>query len=49
VLKDGMWGAYDLARIERDTPWRPRPGREAFHAYMDWIVAHERGAETETR
>jgi UDP-glucose 4-epimerase len=49
VLKDGMWGAYDLARIERDTPWRPRPGREAFHAYMDWIVAHERGAQTETR
>jgi UDP-glucose 4-epimerase len=40
-LKDGMWGAYDLARIERDTDWRPRPGIEAFHDYMDWIAANE--------
>eukprot|EP01037_Dinobryon_pediforme_P026523 gene26523-29075_t len=41
ALKDGMWGAYDVARIERDTDWRPRPGREAFHDYMDWILANE--------
>ncbi|TPJ34500.1 NAD(P)-dependent oxidoreductase [Mesorhizobium sp. B2-8-3] len=40
-LKGGMWGAYDIARIMRDTAWRPRPGKEAFHDYMDWIVANE--------
>ncbi|MBZ9810247.1 NAD(P)-dependent oxidoreductase [Mesorhizobium sp. BR1-1-9] len=40
-LKGGMWGAYDIARIMRDTGWRPRPGKEAFHAYMDWISANE--------
>jgi len=40
-LKGGMWGAYDIARIMRDTGWRPRPGKEAFHAYMDWIIANE--------
>ncbi|MDQ0472068.1 NAD-dependent epimerase/dehydratase family protein [Labrys wisconsinensis] len=44
ALRDGMWGAYDTARIERDTGWRPRPLREAFHAYMDWILAHESAA-----
>jgi len=37
----GMWGVYDLARIERDTGWRPRPAREAFLEYMDWITANE--------
>jgi len=41
ALKTGMWGAYDLARIERDTPWRSRPSKEAFHEYMDWIAANE--------
>ena len=41
ALKYGMWGAYDIARIERDTDWRPRPGKEAFHAYMDWIAENE--------
>ncbi|MDX8439718.1 NAD-dependent epimerase/dehydratase family protein [Mesorhizobium australafricanum] len=40
-LKGGMWGAYDIARILRDTAWRPRPGRQAFHDYMDWIAANE--------
>ncbi|WP_131113821.1 NAD-dependent epimerase/dehydratase family protein [Lichenihabitans psoromatis] len=40
--RDGMWGAYDISRIVADTGWRPRPMREAFHAYMDWIVADER-------
>ena len=34
-LKDGMWGAYDISRIQAETSWRPRPVREAFHAYMD--------------
>lgn len=41
ALKHGMWGAYDIARIERDTAWRPRPGKEAFHDYMDWITRNE--------
>jgi nucleoside-diphosphate-sugar epimerase len=37
-LSGGMWGAYDIARLERDTAWRPRPAREAFHDYMDWLA-----------
>ncbi len=41
ALRDGMWGAYDIARITRDTAWRPRPGRDAFHDYMDWIARDE--------
>jgi UDP-glucose 4-epimerase len=40
-LKDGMWGAYDIARIERDTGWRPREAKRAFHDYMDWIAENE--------
>ncbi len=36
----GMWGAYDISRITAETGWRPRPMREAFHAYMDWIAAN---------
>jgi UDP-glucose 4-epimerase len=36
---DGMWGAYDISRIRLDTGWRPRPVREALHAYLDWIAA----------
>lgn len=48
ALRDGMWGAYDIARIERDTGWAPRPARQAFHEYMDWILDHEmRGREEE--
>jgi UDP-glucose 4-epimerase len=43
TLKDGMWGAYDTSRIFGDTGWKPRPMREALHAYMDWIKA-ERAA-----
>jgi UDP-glucose 4-epimerase len=39
ALKDGMWGAYDVSRITTETGWKPRPVHEAFHAYMDWIVA----------
>lgn len=43
TLRDGMWGAYDISRIFADTAWKPRPMREALHAYMDWI-ATERAA-----
>jgi UDP-glucose 4-epimerase len=39
ALSGGMWGAYDIARIASETGWRPRPVREALHAYMDWIAA----------
>lgn len=39
TLRDGMWGAYDVSRIFGDTGWKPRPMREALHAYMDWIAA----------
>ena len=41
-LRDGMWGAYDIARIGTETGWKPRPVREALHAYMDWIAAERR-------
>jgi UDP-glucose 4-epimerase len=39
ALREGMWGAYDISRISAETGWRPRPMREALHAYMDWIMA----------
>jgi nucleoside-diphosphate-sugar epimerase len=42
ALSDGMWGAYDISRITAETGWRPRPVREALHAYMDWIAAERR-------
>ena len=38
-LKDGMWGAYDISRIGADTGWKPRPMRDALHAYMDWLAS----------
>jgi UDP-glucose 4-epimerase len=41
-LTGGMWGAYDISRIAADTGWRPRPPRDAFLSYMDWLIA-ERG------
>ncbi|MCC2613696.1 NAD(P)-dependent oxidoreductase [Neorhizobium sp. Rsf11] len=44
-LKDGMWGAYDIARIERDTPWRPRDLKQSFHDYMNWISENEMQGE----
>ena len=43
-LSTGMWGAYDIARIVSETGWRPRPPREAFHDYIDWIAANETDA-----
>ena len=42
ALKDGMWGAYDISRISNETGWKPRPMREALHAYMDWMVAERK-------
>ena len=44
TLKDGMWGAYDISRIREDTGWTPRPTRDRFHSYMDWIAANGRTA-----
>lgn len=44
-LKDGMWGAYDISRICHETGWQPRPMREAFHAYMDFLQT-ERASST---
>ena len=44
TLRDGMWGAYDISRIVSETGWKPRPVREAFHAYMDWIAAERRAS-----
>ena len=38
-LTGGMWGAYDTARITAETGWKPRPTREAFHAYIDYLAA----------
>ena len=42
--RDGMWGAYDISRIVAETGWRPRPMRDAFHAYMDWIEEDRAGS-----
>jgi UDP-glucose 4-epimerase len=38
---DGMWGAYDISRISAEMGWKPRPVREALHAYLDWIATEE--------
>jgi UDP-glucose 4-epimerase len=35
---DGMWGAYDISRLSAETGWRPRPVKQAFQAYLDWIA-----------
>ena len=35
--KSGRWGAYDISRITKAVGWRPRPLRQAFLAYMDWL------------
>ena len=42
TLRDGMWGAYDISRITAETGWRPRPVREALHAYMEWICTERK-------
>jgi UDP-glucose 4-epimerase len=41
TAKDGMWGAYDISRMVSETGWKPRSTRDALHAYMQWITAHE--------
>lgn len=38
ALRDGMWGAYDVSRLSGETGWKPRPMREALHAYIDWLA-----------
>ena len=48
TLRDGMWGAYDISRLSAETGWRPRPMREALHAYMDWIVSERRSSTRPT-
>lgn len=45
ALKDGMWGVYDTARIERDTSWRAPPVKQGFLSYMEWIAANELSME----
>ena len=35
----GRWGAYDISRLREEFGWQPRPLREAFHDYMDWLSA----------
>jgi UDP-glucose 4-epimerase len=42
TLTGGMWGAYDVSRIAAETGWKPRPVREALHAYLDWIASERR-------
>jgi UDP-glucose 4-epimerase len=44
TLRDGMWGAYDISRIFSETGWKPRPVREALHAYINWITAERRAS-----
>ena len=39
--RGGMWGPYDISRIVAETGWRPRPMRDAFHDYMQWITSEE--------
>ena len=39
--RTGRWGAYDIARAERDLGWKPRPLAAALAEYIDWIGAHE--------
>jgi UDP-glucose 4-epimerase len=49
ALSDGMWGAYDVARIGAETGWKPRPMRTALHAYMDWLVSERTATERAER
>jgi nucleoside-diphosphate-sugar epimerase len=41
-LTGGMWGAYDISRVFNDAGWKPRPVREAFLAYIDWVAAERK-------
>jgi hypothetical protein len=42
VQRGRRWGAYDISRLAA-LGWRPRPLRDALHAYLDWLLA-ERAA-----
>ena len=33
----GAWGAYDTSRLRADTPWRPRPLKDALADYAAWL------------
>ncbi len=35
--RTGRWGAYDISRIREAVAWRPRPLRQAFSAYVEWL------------
>ncbi len=37
----GGMGPDDVGRVVAETGWRPRPMRDAFHAYMGWIAGRE--------
>ena len=38
-LRDGMWGAYDIARIVAETRVADRGPCARLQAYMEWIAA----------
>jgi nucleoside-diphosphate-sugar epimerase len=40
ALTGGRWGAYDISRLAEEFGWRPRPIRDAFHDYIDWLSAN---------
>jgi UDP-glucose 4-epimerase len=45
-----MWGAYDVSRLTAETGWKPRPVREALHAYVDWMAGQRAaGARQQSR
>jgi UDP-glucose 4-epimerase len=35
----GRFGAYDIARIQRDAGWHPRPLADTVSEYLDWLGA----------
>jgi len=37
ALRTGRWGAYDIARIQAATGWRPRPQADALAEYIAWL------------
>jgi nucleoside-diphosphate-sugar epimerase len=41
--RGGRLGAYDISRLAA-LGWRPRPLRDALHAYLDWLLAEQAAA-----
>src|SRR5579863_8970839 len=39
--RTGRWGAYDIARAEKDFGWKPRPLGEAMADYIAWLKINE--------